>query len=803
MEEKFLKNAVKNIKLSPESKEKIKAACLDAKPAEKRKFSLKPALVTACACLGVAAVGAGAAALINFGGADVVVLPQVSDTSSPLGNGDPLPESRINVVEIAYEDWSALRSDAVENAEFYPMTEVELMDYYGINIFAEFPSDLVENVKSGESRGLYKDADGNVVGEKCSYCYQTPSGERTITVSFSKDCIQDGIENMWDAPSELSYISGTPAVILHTKEQDNDYYEIQFMLENVGVCIDSYGGVYLDEMVKTADSLICRGSSIYPDHIRYLQMSIAEFFDVNRRESADIRDFVPMTEEQLKEYYVVNVIPSLPEGMKGGFISDVGIFENSDGRIYNSANKYEAYSETQDKRVELWVSKDTDAYGDDMEFLSGHAATICGHTVMLYKDIDDENISAAQFYNGDVYFDLMTSGFTESELLDAVRSLLWVGNYVTFASNGEPLTVNELLQIKEQKGENLTLGDFMRYKYFDIGSGIYILEFDVEGEYTLLMTGGHINEKPDQLTLFYKEGADIDLLESDFVTVCDFISARTPELMQPLTVYRILSLKAAKGEDLTWSDFGPYQCESTGSGLYVLQYDVEGEYTLFIGGGDKREKPDYIVLDYNIYDSAYIDLLQNDLVTVRDFISVRTPDLLLPEDYEGGDTDPAVQLQKAHDVMVRCAAEGVSTDTMVQMLFEIYFRSDRIAVYADSDSFAAGIEITGGRTVESGMMVRITEGEDRTELVVPDASDYIISVVNNFLIDENTVAALKTALTDVIPTAEISVLDIDGGIYADDADAVRQGLVVEVWCGEHHYIVKTSGLPLNAETEEG
>ena len=370
MEEKFLKNAVKNIKLSPESKEKIKAACLDAKPAEKRKLSLKPALVTACACLVVAAVGAGAAALINFGGADVVVMPQVSDTSSPLVNGDPLPESRINVVEIAYEDWSALRSDAVENAEFYPMTEVELMDYYGINIFAQFPSDLVENVKSGESRGLYKDADGNVVGEKCSYCYQTLTGERTITVSFSKDCIQDGIKNMWDAPSKLSYISGTPAVILHTKEQDNDYYEIQFMLENVGVCIDSYGGVYLDEMVKTADSLICRGSSIYPDHIRYLQMSIAEFFDVNRRESADIRDFVPMTEEQLKEYYVVNVIPSLPDGMKGGFVSDVGVFENSDGKIYNSANKYEAYSETQDKHVELWVSKDTDAYGDDMEFLS-------------------------------------------------------------------------------------------------------------------------------------------------------------------------------------------------------------------------------------------------------------------------------------------------------------------------------------------------------------------------------------------------------------------------------------------------
>ena len=792
MEEKFLKNAVKNIKLSPESKEKIKAACLDAKPAEKRKFSLKPALVTACACLGVAAVGAGAAALINFGGADVVVLPEVSDTSSPPGNDDPLPESRINVVEIAYEDWSALRSDAVENAEFYPMTERELMNYYGINIFAEFPSDLVENVKSGESRGLYKDADGYVVGENCAYCYQTLSGERTITVSFSKDCIQDGIKNMWDAPSELSYISGTPAVILHTTEQDNDYYEIQFMLENVGICIDSYGGVYLYEMVKTAESLV-RDVHTQVDHIRYMQMPIAEFFDVNRRESADIRDFVPMTEEQLKEYYVVNVIPSLPDGMKGGFISDVGVFENSDGKIYNSANKYEAYSETQDKHVELWVSKDTDAYGDDMEFLSGHAATICGHTVMLYKDIDDENISAAQFYNGDVYFDLMTSGFTESELLDAVRSLLRVGNYVTFASNGESLTVRDLLQIKEQKGENLTLDDFKGYKSVDIGSGTSILFYDVEGEYTLLMTGAtYINEKPGQLTLSYKEDAAIDLLKSDFVAVCDFISAHTPELMQPLTVYRILSLKAAKGEDLTWSDFGPYQSESTGSGLYVLQYDVEGEYTLFIGGGDKREKPDYIVLDYNKDDSAYIDLLQNDFVTVRDFISERTPDLLLPEDYEGGDTDPAVQLQKAHDIMVRCAAESVSTDTMVQMLYEIYFRSDRIAVYADSDSFAAGIEITGGRTVETGMMVRITEDDDRIELAVPDASDYIISVVNNFFINENTVAALKTALTDVIPTAEISVFD--------DTDG---GLVVDVWCGEHHYIVKTSDLPLNVETEEG
>ena len=53
---------------------------------------------------------------------------------------------------------------------------------------------------------------------------------------------------------------------------------------------------------------------------------------------------------------------------------------------------------------------------------------------------------------------------------------------------------------------------------------------------------------------------------------------------------------AQKGTELTWSDFEQYESMEIGSGLYILSYEIDEDYALWIGGGSPEEPPMYILL---------------------------------------------------------------------------------------------------------------------------------------------------------------------------------------------------------------
>lgn len=63
---------------------------------------------------------------------------------------------------------------------------------------------------------------------------------------------------------------------------------------------------------------------------------------------------------------------------------------------------------------------------------------------------------------------------------------------------------------------------------------------------------------------------------------------------EPLTLARVQEL-AEKGEDLTWTDLAPYEGREIGSGLYIMRYELEEDYSL-VAGGVPGEKPWYIRL---------------------------------------------------------------------------------------------------------------------------------------------------------------------------------------------------------------
>ena len=63
---------------------------------------------------------------------------------------------------------------------------------------------------------------------------------------------------------------------------------------------------------------------------------------------------------------------------------------------------------------------------------------------------------------------------------------------------------------------------------------------------------------------------------------------------EPLTLARVQEL-AEKGENLTWTDFAPYEGREVGSGLFIMRYQMEEGYSLMVGGVP-GEKPWYIRL---------------------------------------------------------------------------------------------------------------------------------------------------------------------------------------------------------------
>ena len=61
-----------------------------------------------------------------------------------------------------------------------------------------------------------------------------------------------------------------------------------------------------------------------------------------------------------------------------------------------------------------------------------------------------------------------------------------------------------------------------------------------------------------------------------------------------LTLDKVVEL-SAKGEELTWSDFEQYESIETGSGLYILEYDIDETFALHVGGF-REGPPLYIFL---------------------------------------------------------------------------------------------------------------------------------------------------------------------------------------------------------------
>ena len=77
-----------------------------------------------------------------------------------------------------------------------------------------------------------------------------------------------------------------------------------------------------------------------------------------------------------------------------------------------------------------------------------------------------------------------------------------------------------------------------------------------------------------------------------------------------LTLDDVIEL-SSKGDELVWEDLADYIGYETGSGLYIVKFDIDDNYTLVVGGTGAVGKPQYAHLTYS--DGTYIDIRTEDV----------------------------------------------------------------------------------------------------------------------------------------------------------------------------------------------
>ncbi len=88
-----------------------------------------------------------------------------------------------------------------------------------------------------------------------------------------------------------------------------------------------------------------------------------------------------------------------------------------------------------------------------------------------------------------------------------------------------------------------------------------------------------------------------------------------------LTLDKVVEL-SAKGEALSWSDFESYESVDTGSGLYILTYDIDDMFTLYIGGGSLDEPPMYMCLMSKKNPDSIIDIRSGDVQAFIEMVKI-------------------------------------------------------------------------------------------------------------------------------------------------------------------------------------
>lgn len=81
------------------------------------------------------------------------------------------------------------------------------------------------------------------------------------------------------------------------------------------------------------------------------------------------------------------------------------------------------------------------------------------------------------------------------------------------------ISLNELESLAD-KGAALSWSDFDKYPYEDIGSGVYIRRYPIEGEQQLLVRGKSLEKPPEQISMVDAEGKEREFTSENMSELC-------------------------------------------------------------------------------------------------------------------------------------------------------------------------------------------------------------------------------------------------------------------------------------------
>ncbi len=141
----------------------------------------------------------------------------------------------------------------LHSEDFVPMTDEELIEYYGTNVFPTVPEDLVEWEREG-SYGIFRrnGGTGEVYHDAIAMNYSNEDFSRSINIELTKNKFPFSCYGSFEIYYEKSIISGVEAYIGQT---DNGYYLIEMMYRNVGFRI-IIEGLTITEMEDMVESIL-------------------------------------------------------------------------------------------------------------------------------------------------------------------------------------------------------------------------------------------------------------------------------------------------------------------------------------------------------------------------------------------------------------------------------------------------------------------------------------------------------------------------------------------------------------------
>ena len=557
MDEQLLKRSVQSIEMPEDMKDRIIENCRsgEAKPlfTPKKRLVYMPMAVTACVCVLVVALA----------GVGIWQMKTLSEGGSPTEGTHDIgtQEDVINVIPISDEDLDTMvpayksgyyRSeivDAIDN--LVTMTEEEINEYYGID---------TAYLLSGLNIKLTPIDPAEVDGITYPYVFRTDGGwgetyydtnaftygeDGEICVYISKFAVPYSIPKLWSDKEQLSTISGVTAAV--GRREDGDWqklgggkyqYRVEFerkleqdtLYFNVWCDYDMISKV-VSEIKYKCDSSYSWGvpdPGITDADVDECLKLIAQNSDFTAVDS----DIYDIDFDGSDEVLVLADVP----------FRAICVFEKENGKMVQ-----------------------TDTFG--MGSLSG-VETLKLHT---YSD-DDEKYPFFIFHydNGGAMKCDVVAAIKPADGSYTVEYLLSFGT-LTYTDIPEPFT-KEFYRIGWNKTDIAMDGD-----YNDIS-------------------------KEEFLELYAKY-----------------------RVYEPLTLEKLREICSGDPSTLSWSDFEQFECREIGSGLYILEYNIDGTYTLLIGGVPEDE-PGYMIFFALMAEEQGIDIREGGLEDyLKRYISENAP----------------------------------------------------------------------------------------------------------------------------------------------------------------------------------